>query len=387
VYFGAGLLRAFADNPIVILRTRRVLAAPLVSLFLLLASFASSRAQEAAGPRFTASALEVAVGGRIQTLFSTTSVGTEPPAVWELRRVRLDARFKVNTLLSGRIQPEFAGSRVSIRDAYLLAGFSPGFQVLVGQTFRPFSLLQLTSSTRTPPIERGARIRGLGSSALEHYNLITGLGYADRDIGLQVMGSPTGAPLGFTYAAGVFNGPLQGNVGNQGSYQLAGRATIQPAEPLRLGLGWSNRDFVVRDGTGRAISDLHRGSAWEVDVEYGSFAPGFHLLGEIAFGDADPFADEDFRSAQLWTAYRSASLGAVVTHVEPTFRVSYGDLDLRAPDGGSASEVTGDGGMLLTPGINVYLGGSNRVMLNWDFWRSDSDRTEQSVKAMFQVAF
>ena len=100
-----------------------------------------------------------------------------------------------------------------------------------------------------------------------------------------------------------------------------------------------------------------RGHAFEVDMEVGTFAPGLHMLGEIAFGDADPQADRDFFGAQGWLAWRSEPISSTVSAIEPIFRASYGD-----PGDESVSEAT-----LLTPGINVHFGGRNRFMVNYDF--------------------
>src|SRR5690606_10301072 len=126
-----------------------------------------------------------------------------------------------------------------------------------------------TSSKRILPIERGLRIRGLAAS--DEYAVLSGLGYSNRDIGLQVLGSPDKAPLGFTYAAGILRGPLHGEVGPQDSYQFAGRVTISPLADIRLGGGWSSRHFAADDS---AEPELERGHAFELDLEYGSFDPG-----------------------------------------------------------------------------------------------------------------
>ncbi|HET7274710.1 MAG TPA: porin [Longimicrobiaceae bacterium] len=326
-----------------------------------------------------AQAPEIEISGRVQTIFNTTTADSEPRAEWLLRRVRLEAEVTVNDLISGKVQPDFAGGELSLKDAYLKLAFTPAFEVLVGRAHRPFSLLELTSSKRMPPIERGAAIRGVG--ALEEYELVHGLDYSDRDVGLQVMGAPAGAPLGFEYAVGVFGGPLQGEVGNANTYQLAGRATVQPTEMLKFGLGISNRDF-HEVGPGVDETDLTRGNAVEMDLEYGSFGPGFHLLAEVATGELDPARGDDFLGAQTWLAYRHELDNTVVSTIEPTMRVSYGDADLHP------TVTTASGGTLLTPGLNLYLGGLNRVMVNYDVWLPAEDGdAEGSFKAMFQLVF
>ncbi|MBA4156546.1 MAG: hypothetical protein H0X65_03615 [Gemmatimonadetes bacterium] len=359
----------------------------LVSALLVSPVFAS--AQEAQPLRVTTRAAEITIGGRAQTLFSTTNVDRFAPAEWELRRIRLEFGVRVNEAVGARIQPEFGSARVGLRDAYAYFGASPAFEIWAGQAFRPFSAIAQTSSTRILPIERGVRIRGV-TGALDHHNLLSTLGYADRDVGIQVRGRPRGAPLGITYAAGVFNGPLQGQTSGEVTYQLAARATANPRSDLRLGAGWSRRDFGLVTGADAGEIDLRGGSAYQVDVEYGSYAPGFHLVAEAATGVLNPFANREagqttrFRSAQLWTAYRTRPLGTRLTHIEPVFRVSYGD-----PDAGRIEPVVATaGGLLLTPGFNLYFGPLNRVMINYDLWSPNSDVPDRhSLKAMFQVAF
>ena len=340
------------------------------------------RAQgERQGPVLKVNAAEIEIGGRVQTQLNTTSVEGEQPSEVILRRVRLEARVKVNDVVSGKVQPDFAGDRVSLKDAYLRLAFAPAFEVLAGKAHRPFSTIEITSSTRQLPIERGAVIRGL-SGPLDEFSLVNGLRYSDRDIGVQVLGKLAGAPLGLSYAAGVFRGPVHGQVGAQDSYQYAARLGLQPVPRLKLGAAWSSRHFAYETVEGED-PELERGNAFEVDAEWGAYAPGLHLLGEVAVGDYDPATGTEFTGAQGWLGYRTGALGSKVTGVEPIFRASYGAVDRE--ENGVEEEL---GGTLFTPGINVYFGPLNRVMFNYDVWRPrGGGETESSFKAMFQVAF
>src|SRR5690606_8574458 len=142
------------------------------------------------------------------TQFNTTTIFSEAPSALILRRTRLDLEFKLNDLVSGTLEPEFADGDVVLKDANEKLNFSTTLEMLTGNAYRPFSLLENTSSTRILPIDRGLRVRGLG--AVDEYAIINGLEYSDRDIGVQAMGAPDFMPLGFTYRAGVFRGPLHG---------------------------------------------------------------------------------------------------------------------------------------------------------------------------------
>ncbi|MBR9988522.1 MAG: hypothetical protein KFH98_02145 [Gemmatimonadetes bacterium] len=338
---------------------------------------AALTAQEPTQPLLRVTGAELSIGGRVQTQFNTTSVDGQAPSQLFLRRARIEVGVKVNDLVSGVLQPDFGNDNVELKDAYLKLDLSPAVQLLAGKAYRPFGLLEQTSSKRMLPIERGLRIRGVG--AVDEYAVTSGPGYSNRDIGFQLLGSPEGAPLGLAYAAGVFRGPLHGVVGAQDSYQFAARVTGRPVDGIRVGAGWSSRDFIVEPGE---TPGLERGHAFEIDVEYGAFAPGFHLMAELSRGDIDPLTDATFQGAHAWLAYRTEALSTAVSAVEPVFRASYAGTD--AMDG--AGVVAG--GTLLTPGINIYFGALNRIMLNYDIWQGgDGSQDARSLKAMFQLGF
>jgi hypothetical protein len=341
---------------------------------------ARTQQQEEGGATLRVNAAEISINGRVQTQFNTTSAAGEPDAEWLLRRVRLEAKVRVNDLVSGTVQPDFAGNRVTVRDAYLRLSFSPGAQIVAGQAFRPFSLLTRTSSILMLPVERGLRIRGV--DALDEYSLVSRLGYAERDVGVQLMGQPSGAPLGLEYAAGIFNGPGRSEAASSAVQQYVARLAVAPLPRLRLGGAWSRRGFARPDTAAGAPPHLERGQAWEVDMEYGAFEPGLHLLAEATTGDLDPFSGARFGAAQAWLGYRTPQLGPRLAFVEPVARISYARVDER--DGIS----TPSGGLLLTPGVNLYLDRLNRVMVNYDVWQPHrGGPREGSFKAMFQLAF
>lgn len=348
----------------------------LVLLSLAVVAPARDAHSQRPGVSIGSGAMEITIGGRVQTQFNTTTIFSEPPSELILRRARLEFDVRVNDLISGEIDPDFAGDEVTLKDVYLKLNFSPAFQVLTGQAYKPFSLIEQTSSTRILPIERGLRVRGLG--AVDEYAIVNSLDYSDRDIGVQVMGEPGFMPLGFTYQAGVFRGPLHGSSNIDDSYQYAARVTVQPLDVVTLGGGWSSRDFL--EAPVDESDPFVRGHAFEVDLEVGTFAPGLHMLGEIAWGDAEPATGRDFFGAQGWLAWRSEPVARWITAVEPIFRASYGEID--GSDGTTST--------LLTPGLNVHFGGRNRFMVNYDFvlLAADvEDDTEGSFKAQMQLAF
>lgn len=327
------------------------------------------------------SSARITFGGRIQTIFNTSSADDVPTAQTELRRVRLEANLQFGRLLQGKIQPDFAGSRVMLKDAYVRLNFDPALQLWAGQAHRPFGVISPYSTTRILPIEKGLRVRGV-SDAYDQHNLLIDLGYSDRDVGLQLRGEPRGAPLGFTYAAGFFNGPAVADAPGENTWQGVARVTLSPLRNVRLGASWSRRDFVREEDD--IVLGPRDGTAWAADVELGTDRGGLHVIGEVARGDFDPFTGAEFVGAQGWIGYRTARVSSTLAAVEPLLRVSYGD-----PDRDDDAEMDAHGGTLVTPGVNLWLGGLNRFAVNWEMWNPDTAGAEtvHSFKALFQLAF
>ncbi|HEX5870076.1 MAG TPA: porin [Longimicrobium sp.] len=338
----------------------------------------------AAGQGFTVttpdSSARITFGGRVQTVFNTTSVDDQPATETELRRVRLEANLQIGRVVGGKIQPEFAGSRVSLRDAYVRLTLDPALQVWAGQAHRPFGVVSQYSTVRLPALEKGLRIRGV--TGYEHFNLLSGLGYSDRDVGIQVRGEPKGAPLGLSYAAGVFNGPARTDAPEENTYQVVARVAARPVGWARVGVSWSRIDFAHEPPDDVQGLIMTEGAAWEADVELGSERGGPRAVFEVARGDSDPLPEAEFVSAQGWVAYRTGRVSSTLSAIEPLLRVSWADPDV---DDDAVGLPTG--GTLVTPGINLWLGGLNRFSLFYDLWNPDTDESARSFKALFQVAF
>ena len=326
------------------------------------------------------SSARITFGGRAQAVFNTTSVDDEPGTQMELRRVRLEANLQLGRVVSGRIQPDFAGNRVVLKDVYVRFALDPALQILAGQAHRPFGVISPYSTVRLLPIEKGVRIRGV-EDAYDHFNLPSELGYSDRDVGLQLRGEPRNAPLGLSYAAGWFNGPARGDAPRSNSGQLVARVSAAPVGGVRIGASWSRRDFIEVDDDDVEL-DRESGDAWGADVEVGSERGGVHLIGEVSYGDFDPFADAKFLGVQGIAAYRTGPMSSTIAAVEPLLRVSHGDPGY---EGGPLADATG--GTLFTPGVNIWLGGLNRIAVNYEIWNPQTGETARSFKTMFQLAF
>jgi hypothetical protein len=338
----------------------------------------------AAGQGFTLEgpdSTRITFGGRVQTVFNTTSVDDQPQTQTELRRVRLEANLQLNRVVGGKIQPEFAGSRVTLKDVYVRFTLDPALQIWAGQAHRPFGVVSPYSTTRLLPIEKGLRIRGV-EDAYDHANLLLNLGYSDRDVGLQLRGEPRNAPLGLSYAVGWFNGPARVDAPAENSGQVVARLAVAPVRGVRVGTSWSRRDFFLLDEDEETVLDDRAGDAVGVDVEIGSERGGLHVIGEASIGDFDPFVDAEFVGLHGIVAYRTGRVSSTLAAVEPLFRISHGD-----PTYSTDQELDVVGGTLMTPGVNLWLGGLNRIAINYEVWNPLSGETVHSFKTMFQMAF
>ncbi|MBI4538895.1 MAG: hypothetical protein HY704_05205 [Gemmatimonadetes bacterium] len=308
-------------------------------------------------------AMEIELTGRVHTQFNSSSVDGEMGSAFLVRRVRLAAEVKVSEVVSGKVEPDFAGNRLSLKDAYLRLDLDSGLRVTLGNFKRPFDVFELTSSTETLVIERAGEIRGVDACAgpggvCSLSRLTEKLQYSDRDVGLELDGSFTGGRL--RYAVAVTNGAGSGEEDENGTKSFAGRVAFAAAPDLVVAANAGVHDYrnAVRQ------DDAFAGAAG-VDVEWGTFAGGPHVQAGIVWGDNWKALDRsgEERRFVAWqgiaTYRRRIEASRVVEALEPVARVSWGD--------GATDEQDGEG-WLLTPGFVVHFTGRNKIAANLDFW-------------------
>lgn len=363
---------------------------------LLCAAGSSAAAQSAVSPP-----IRVELHGRMHFQWNSTSVGADEtvlgaaiaPSTFEHRRVRLSADVQVSDWIRGRVEPELSmGGNIRLRNAWVALVLDPSLTVRAGQFKKPFNAIFATSGSEVPAIERAVRIRGLETAlrkatpegVLRDFRGVPLVGesealletqqYTGYDMGVAVEARRGAVAL----TAGVFNGNGPDTRDDNAGVSAAARATwsADPGVPLVLGGAWSRR--VVNWPLPQSL-DTRSGDAFVADVQLGGYRRGLWLLAEAATGD-NLASEERFVGAHAMLALFNAVEGRRIEGWEPVARVSWGDPD---------RTVTGDEGVLVTPGLNIYFPGRNRLMVNWDVYmpRGDGLRTQHAARAQINLEF
>lgn len=356
-------------------------------------------------PALSAQAPNIRVSGRMQLQYrlsgGDSSASFDPTAVdnqFLVRRMRIqaDVRFGDNMLLV--IQPSFEMGTLRMRDAYLRVGLARGLGLTMGQEKSPFQRYELTSSNNLPSIERGVVISGLKVQQEAMSNLVIANGYGSHDLGAFL--DYTTPNTRFAIKAGVQGGSRESarDVNNAKSYFARATGTVlvnaedQPV--LQLGASFAARDRAICSSTvavclSTSSADLSSKkffadsskmtTAIGLDLEWGGFRPGPHVIADVVFGDNVPVAlranasplntgnllnsaDSNivkFASAHVVGAYRFVTGGGdtrLIKFVEPALRV-----DLTDPDTDQAENAA----YLITPAISLYF--ANTVILRAGF--------------------
>ena len=318
----------------------------------------------------------ITFGGRLQTQYAHSSLDGADNDFFT-RRARMIAEVRVNDFLSGRVQPDFAGGGAALKDAYVTLDFSEAFALTIGQFKRPFDIFELASSTDLSLIERDGRIEGLsactGVGSICSYSRFTeALDYSDRDMGVRIAGG-SGA---LSYQASLTNGTGGDAPDENDRKSVSGRVTWAATERVSVSGQVGLHDYVDPGGDATAV-------AFGADVEVGAWRDGFHLQAAVVGGDNWLALDPQLDPATFLTWQGVASFyyplqGERIVGVEPLARVSWGDPSLDADD---------DSGILLTPGVMLYVLGRNKIGLNVDYFAPQTGSSELSLKVQSFLYF
>lgn len=311
----------------------------------------------------------IRLGGRVHTQFQSSSV-EETEADFFFRRARLIADVTVNDFLSGRVQTDFSGGSVALQDAFVRMAFSDAFSVSVGQFKRAFDLFELESSTEFSVIERDGRIAGLSTCpgvgrGCTYGRFVSALELGGRDQGIRVE-----ADAGrFSFMGTWTNGTGANTRDENDEKSISGRLTFAATDRLAISGQFGRHDYLQ-------AGDTEYANAWSVDAMYGDYQDGLLLQGAILGGDnwALPTGGGDTATFFAWQAVGSYFLPLEADRFsgwEPLLRVSGGDPDTDAAD---------NGGMVITPGVMLYVFGRNKVGVNLDVYSPETGDTEYGFK-------
>lgn len=365
--------------------------------------------------RVESDAAQIDLSGVFQTQLATSSCASFAPDAPDgtactrdvpavdlfLRRVRVKLDVRFNDWIEGRVQPDFAEvDGVRLRDAYGRLNLQPGAEhpharITIGQFKRPFDGFQLTSSTRILTIERDVDVPGVpGEVGLSLDELTTRNRLSDRDIGVMVDGATPDGRV--RYWLGGFNGRGTDDDGDLNTEkQVVGRIAVQleaGERPLELALAGALTDIPFTRADGRL--DARYFGALEAWAEWGGFDGGPHVQAALVLGknalEAEDGGPPDLRSEEplagmlAWQAIGSWRLELedryFVEAIEPLFRVTMANPN---------TEIGEDDVWGLTPGVQIFLDGRNKLALNWDILRfaADGRDDEHSFKAQYQFYF
>ena len=211
---------------------------------------------------------QIRFGGRLHSQFATSSADGGKVTDFFTRRARLTIDVRVTPLLDARVQPDFGGGKLDLKDAYFRLNFDRAFRLSMGQFKRAFDIFQLDSSTDIVVVERTGRIDGVdgcagpgGVCTLSRFT--EKLGYSDRDIGVKVDGS-----LGerVSYMATLTNGTGTSGADENSGKSFAGRLSLGLTDGSRFRA--TCRDTTtVTSVTARPGPPRHS----EMDLEIGGF--------------------------------------------------------------------------------------------------------------------
>jgi len=344
----------------------------------------------------------IRVSGRLQLqyrLSSGDSSGAYDPAAVDnqflVRRLRIqtDVRFGDNMLLV--IQPSFEMGSLRMRDAYLRVGLAPRFGLTMGQEKSPFQRYELTSSNTLPSIERGVVISGLSLQQEAMGNLVIANGYGSHDLGAFLDYATPGNR--FAIKAGIQGGSRESTRDVNNAKSFFGRATgvlltnadDQPV--LQVGASFAARDRAICNpvpssctSSATTAKSFYADSskmttAIGLDLEWGGFRPGPHVIADFVLGDNVPVSRRvnapTLNTANLLNSADSNIVRFASLHVVGAYRIVTGGSDtrivkllepaLRVDVTNANTDDSGDSAYLITPAISVFF--ANTVILRAGF--------------------
>lgn len=310
--------------------------------------------------------------------YSNVAAAEDMNNTFYIRRARLTASYKnFSGKLAGKVQFDLGEGGVKLKDGYVDLKCAPVFGLKVGQFKKPFSLWELTSSTKTMVIERGNKIIGSSWKTTNQINIKDGL-YAGRDIGAMVHGKAGK----LAYAVGIFNGNGYHKSGDSDNGKMGGgRFVLNALENLSFGVSASNR-YVSQYGTSTGDTINKHFQAFEGDLEFGIkhhvSKSGHWVQMEGVYG-SNPAISEDakFMGVAFIGSYNvKLAEGGKIYSVRPAIRGDYSQRDLDNDDTRN---------ILVTPGVDIFFDEYNRLQINVDIDKPLMDGADIEIGARIQI--
>lgn len=354
------------------------------------------------------------LGGRVQvdTAAGTEDAGVEAavgemPFAVEFRRARiaLEGEIGLPTPTSYKLETDFGGGEVSLKDAYVgLGGLPYIHEVQVGHFKEPFSLEELTSSKYLTFMERATPIDAFSPA---------------RNTGFKIGGAEFEEQM--TWALGAFT-----SVGDFGegridsNYRITGRLTTAPwyedkgRKLLHLGASGS---FLEPEGetlrfdarpevhlapryadTGRIAADRAQFAVAEAALVHGPLSvqgeyfqtwvdgpgnptfDGFYLFGSwFLTGEHRPYKRSSGTFDRLKPQENFSLEGGGIGAWEVGLRYSHLDLNDAGVSGGRLDDITA--------ALNWYLNPNARVMFNYVLANLNRGAADDDQAHLFQTRF
>jgi len=320
--------------------------------------------------------------GRIQPVWYTSSIDDfQPSNEFGVRRARVALRLKLNDWVGAMVEYDLGNFGDSeLKDAWFRLEPREGLGITLGQWKRRFDLFELTSSTQILVIERDGRI---GRTIVPSLSALTeGLEFADRDIGAFLGVEGYDERLRFEF--GITNGAGANTRAEVGEKAFQGRISFQPSttQPWEINAGISAHPHRL-GGTAPDSADVNYAPAVEGSVEYGKWKSGPHVQAGLIWGkNWNPALggrhhdSPDFLTFQIIGAYKMLLANPRwFEAVEPLLRLCSTDPSYDAdivPTDVHFSRFN-SGGVLLTPGVNLYISDRTRFMADVDIFVPDGE--------------
>jgi len=281
---------------------------------------------------------------------------------FELRRIRFIMKSDLNKKISIKLQSELAGTKPKLLDAEMTYAINNLFQISVGQFKIPFSMENMTSSSRLMIQNWSQNVDALVARSQD----ITG-NQSGRDIGLKMSGEfkSNQKYSSIEYAVGIFNGSGI-NVSDINKYKdIIGRIVCFPVADLSIGGSFYKGKYTLINYSKQLLTRDRIG------VEFKYNDKTFTVLSEYIMGK-----DSEVQKAGLYF------LTAVT--VFPSILQFVLKYDVFDPD----LNVSNNKNSIYTIGFNFYFDKITQLQIQYDITKEESVNIKNNtLYAQLQIEF